>query len=303
MPALTTPLQAAITFGVPKSELSEEDQARYLARFDINDPVPTRAATVPIWDVREEFDAGMGGRTAVQQLEEKGFAYVKHHSAYAHDGGLETELETEAYKAECIALYKEILGADEVIAWNVVIRDSGAGRPDVEGKMQLKTEAGSVPTSTLKAVAGSAHVDQDEDYARTIIRRAAGDDAFERYSRAEIINLWRPIRGPVTNNPLAVSDFSTMDPERDTMRMAGSYGSAYSVAYHERQRWHYLSHQTPDEAVLLLCYDSNMGKNGEALYTGHVACKVLNEERLPELVGKPEIPRRSVEVRLFALYK
>lgn len=169
--------------------------------------------------------------------------------------------------------------------------------------MQLKTEAGTVPTSNLKAVAGSAHVDQDEEYARTIIKRAAGDDAFERYSRAAICNLWRPVRGPVTNNPLAVCDFSTMDRDEDVMRMAGSYGSAYSVAYSPRQRWCYMSHQQPDEAIMLLCYDSNMGRNGEALWTGHVACTVLGEQRLPELVGQPEVPRRSVEVRLFALWK
>lgn len=45
------------------------------------------------------------------------FAYVKHKSNYAHEGGLETEDETERYKQECVALYKELLGADEVIAW------------------------------------------------------------------------------------------------------------------------------------------------------------------------------------------
>ncbi|GAA5901023.1 hypothetical protein JCM8208_007595 [Rhodotorula glutinis] len=300
MPALTTPLRAVINFGVPKDELSAEQRAHYLARFDAADPVPTRKATVPIWDLRQEFDAGL--KPALEQLEETGFAYVKHQSAHAREGGLETEDETEQYKDECRRLYKELLGADEVIAWNVVIRDAGEGQADVEGKMQLKIEAGQVPTSSIKAVAGSAHVDQDEEYARTIIKRAAGDDVFERYSRAAICNLWRPVRGPVTDNSLAVSDYSTMSGD-DVMRMAGSYGSALSVSYNESQRWCYLSHQQPDEAVMLLCFDSNMGRNGEALYTGHVACSIVNEERLPELVGKPEVLRRSVEVRLFALWK
>jgi len=136
MPALTTPLQAVINFGVPKRELSAEQREHYLARFDAADPVPTRKATVPIWDLRHEFDAGL--KPALEQLEETGsvrspllaetahadsrcnrFAYVKHKSAHAREGGLETEDETEQYKDECRQLYKELLGADEVIAWCV----------------------------------------------------------------------------------------------------------------------------------------------------------------------------------------
>ncbi|GAA5998823.1 uncharacterized protein JCM10292_005726 [Rhodotorula paludigena] len=300
MPGLVTSLEATINFGVPKSELSVEEQAKYLARFDVNDPVPTRQATIPLHDLRGEVDAGMGGRTPLQQVEEMGFAVVKHASEVATYDGLDTPEATDAYKEECVQLYKDILGADEVIAWNAVIRDAGEGQPDTFGKQQLKVEKDFAPAANpLKAIAGSAHVDQDEEYARTIVKRAAGDDAFERYSRCCIINLWRPLR-VVTNNPLAVSDFRTMDVDKDIMRMAGSYGTAYSVAHSPSQKWCYVQHQQPDEALMLLCYDSNMGKNGEALYTGHVACKVLNE---PKPEGVEEIARRSVEVRLFAFFK
>lgn len=57
----------------------------------------------------------------------------------------------------------------------------------------------------------------------------------------------------------------------------------------------------PDEAYLLRCFDSNQGRDGEALYAGHVACTVLNEPKSPS--EQPEVPRRSVEVRLFVLHE
>ncbi|BGP11453.1 hypothetical protein JCM10049v2_007360 [Rhodotorula toruloides] len=301
MPGLHTTLQAVVNFAVPQAEI--EDPAKYLARFDADDPVPSRKSEIAIFDLREEFDAGMGGKSAGQQLDETGYAVVKHASAFGTSEGLSTVEATDSYKDECCSALKEMLGASKVLCWNVVVRDAGSGQPDTKGVMQMKLEKGFAPTTDLKAVASFAHVDQDEEYARTIIKRAAGDDVFEKYSRAEIVNIWRPLHGPVTNNPLAVSDFFSMDLDKDVMRMAGSYGTAYSVSYSPRQRWAYLQHMQPDEAYLLRCYDSNMGKNGEALFTGHVACEMLNEPDPVGLEGKPKVPRRSVEARMFVLYE
>lgn len=58
----------------------------------------------------------------------------------------------------------------------------------------------------------------------------------------------------------------------------------------------------PDEAYLLRCFDSQQGRDGEALYAGHVACTVLNEPAGPTR-AEVEVPRRSVEVRLFVLHE
>lgn len=70
------------------------------------------------------------------------------------------------------------------------------------------------------------------------------------------------------------------------------------------QRWAYISHQMPNEALLLRCYDSEMGSQGQALFSAHTAVDVINEP-LPAGVeeGTPLIPRTSVEVRLIVLHK
>lgn len=72
MPGLHTTLQALVNFAVPQAEIS--DPAKYLARFDANDPVPSRKSEIRIFDLREEFEAGMGGKPAGQQLDETGCA-------------------------------------------------------------------------------------------------------------------------------------------------------------------------------------------------------------------------------------
>ncbi|GAA5966914.1 hypothetical protein JCM8115_006203 [Rhodotorula mucilaginosa] len=307
MPGLVTPspppLEAVINFAVPKSELTPAQQAKISAQFDADDPVPSRKATVPIVDLREELEAGMGGLGPAEQLDARGYAVIKNTSEIAPSTGLATVAATEAYKAECCALFEDSLGASKVIAWNAVVRDAGEGQQDVKGTQQLKVEKEFASASAPKAVAGFAHVDQDEEYARTIIKRAAGEDAFEKYSRLQIINIWRPLRGPVTNHPLAVCDFSTLDVEQDILHMAGSYGTAYGVSSSADQRWGYVSNMMPHEAYLLRCFDSQQGRHGEALYAGHVACTVLNEEQLQLDHDVVHVPRRSVEVRLFVLHE
>ncbi|BGP20102.1 hypothetical protein JCM10213_002647 [Rhodosporidiobolus nylandii] len=304
MPALiNTALRARINFPLPESKLANPQQ--YLDKFDINNLIPTQEEEIPIFDLREELEGGMAGMTAMEQLDEMGYAVVKHESQFSSVENLSTVEGTDRYLEETCELFKTLLGASTVIAWNSVIRtaDEAVAEKDTKETRQKQVEKALPPSTHIKATAGSAHVDQDEEYARTIIKRAAGEDVFDKYSRLQIINLWRPLRGPVTNKPLAVSHFKTMEVEKDILRMAGSYGTAYSVSYSPQQRWGYLSHQMPSETLWLRCYDSNMGRNGEALYTGHVAADILNEPDPVGLEGKEKVPRISCEVRLVVLHE
>lgn len=76
MPGIVTtsppPLEAVINFAVPKSELTRAQRAKISAQFDADDPVPSRKATVPIVDLREELEAGMGGLGPAEQLDARG---------------------------------------------------------------------------------------------------------------------------------------------------------------------------------------------------------------------------------------
>jgi len=72
---LTTPLQASITFSLPKAEI--DNPAQYTLKYDPDNQPPSSTLTVPIWDLRDELDAGMGGRDAGQQLDQTGFVIAR----------------------------------------------------------------------------------------------------------------------------------------------------------------------------------------------------------------------------------
>ncbi|GAA5855750.1 hypothetical protein JCM3766R1_002223 [Sporobolomyces carnicolor] len=301
MPGIVT-RTATINFVRPKAKIPLEDQERYLARYDVDDLPPKDTVDVPLFDLREEFES-LG--SAASQLDERGYAAIKHASAFASIEGLKSVETTNLYLEECCDLYKDILGADKVVAWNSVIRSNNeAAIPDVRETRQKAVQKDTPPAGTVKAISSSAHVDQDEGYARVVAKRAAGDDVFERYRRVQIVNLWRPLQGPVTNAPLAVCSYRSLDFEEDLMRCAGAYGTHWSISHSPEQRWSYISHQMPDEALLLRCYDSHMGAEGQALFSAHTAVDV-NDEPLPTGIaeGTPLVPRTSVEVRLIVLHK
>ncbi|GAA5864055.1 hypothetical protein JCM8547_005120 [Rhodosporidiobolus lusitaniae] len=301
MPSIdSTTLRGKVNFSLPRAEVDNPDQ--YLV-FDVNNLIPSKISTIPVWDLREEMrNGGLSTASAEEQLDRRGFAVVEHKS----DASLEklsTVDGTNAYLEESKELLRKLLGASKVVAWNSVVRaNTPESQESVKETQQKKVEKDFAPTDSVKAVAGSAHVDQDETYARTIIKRACGDDVFGRYSRLQIINLWRPLVDVVTNKPLLMGDFSSFAPE-DIWEMGGSFGGALTVSHSAGQRWSYIQHQTPQEGILLRCYDSLMGKDGKALYCGHVAGDILDEPTPAGMEGKPQVPRTSVEVRLFVLHE
>src|SRR4029077_17224688 len=90
--------------------------------------------------------------------------------------------------------------------------------------------------------------------------------------RVQIINLWRPIHGPVQDAPLAVCDALSVAPEdllASDLVYRDRIGETYSVTYNPAHRWFYLSAMTPDEALLLKCYDSST--DGRARFAPHSA--------------------------------
>lgn len=125
----------------------------------------------------------------------------------------------------------------------------------------------------------------------------------------------RSLAGPVTNAPLAVADYRTLDVEEDMLVFASAYGTGYGI-HHNReslpshrlpcqadsieahQRWSYIQHQMPSEVIFLRCFDTEMGAGGIAKFCPHVACDVLGE---PELDG-PVVPRTSIELRMVVLH-
>ena len=206
------------------------------------------ARTVTIEDFRPWRDDA--------SLDVQGFAVVVHRSAeraFTDDAVI-----TGGYYAETEQLLKDRLGADRIFIFDHTIRRHRPGEEDRPGQRQ--------PVARV-------HVDQTPESGIARVRRHMGDeaDALLR-GRAQVINVWRPIRGPVLDKPLALCDWRSVD-RADLVATDLVYpehrGEIYSVTPNPRHRWHYLSAMQPDEVLLIKCFDT--ADDGRALLTPHTA--------------------------------
>ena len=122
--------------------------------------------------------------------------------------------------------------------------------------------------------------------------------------RAALINLWRPIIGPVQDRPLAICDARSAKLEdfipteiqhflEDDLETPHLTGQIYSFRHNPDHRWYYVSDMQPDEVMLLKCYDS--ADDGRACFTGHTG---FNNPECPEEFT----PRESIEARTVVIF-
>ena len=102
-----------------------------------------------------------------------------------------------------------------------------------------------------------AHVDQTTASAIARVHRhlPASDAPKLLERRFQIVNLWRPIANPAIDWPLALCDYRSVDPKKDTFPIALIYpdreGETMGVKYNENHKWKYLYGMTPEEIVLI----------------------------------------------------
>jgi len=114
-------------------------------------------------------------------------------------------------------------------------------------------------------------------------------------NRFAVINVWRPIRGPVQESPLAVCDAASMvqsDFVAQDLKYRDRTGEVYSVAYNPNHRWFYFPHMQQTEVLLLKCYDSDPRRTR---FTAHTA--------FADPTSSADAPaRESVEVRTLVFF-
>ncbi len=90
--------------------------------------------------------------------------------------------------------------------------------------------------------------------------------------RFAVINVWRPLRGPVQDAPLAVCDATGMaqdDFDKTDLKYEDRTGEVSSVSPYPHPRWFYFPQMECAETMLLKCYDS--ATDGRARFTAHAA--------------------------------
>lgn len=80
--------------------------------------------------------------------------------------------------------------------------------------------------------------------------------------RLRIVNCWRPLVNSADGQPLAMCDYYSVNQAdlRAADRASREYvGEIYYLHYNEAQRWYWISHQTPEELLIFVNYDSDAG--------------------------------------------
>lgn len=109
-----------------------------------------------------------------------------------------------------------------------------------------------------------AHIDQTARSAEQRVRNhmPAGEAEELLQGRYRLINVWRPLNGPVVSSPLAFADSRSV-PNEDVVAVAHRYpdrtGETAGVKYREAGEWFYWSGIGERERVLLQCFDSRDG--------------------------------------------
>lgn len=141
------------------------------------------------------------------------------------------------------------------------------------------------------------HIDQTKTSAPWRVHRHAPEDAEKLLQgRYRIINIWRPLNGPVQASPLGFASSSTLKDE-DLIPIEHRYpdrtGEIAGIRYNEGQKWHYLSGMKNNERLFLECFDSEALKPGSEVQGGRVPHTAFTDSRTPE----GAVGRDSIEVR------
>jgi hypothetical protein len=216
-------------------------------------------------------------------LDREGFALVRHPTSVRNFYD-DNEIRKVYYPA-VESFLRATLKADRVLIFDHTVRKRVEGSADVRG-------AGPRQPATR------VHVDQTDLSGRNRVREHLPDEADELLKgRVQVINLWRPIRGPLLDAPLAMCDAQSVasgDLIASDLIYPNRRGETYSVRFSPGHRWFYFPKMISDEAVLLKCYDS--ATDGNARFAPHTAF-------VDPTTPADAPPRESIELRTLVFHK
>jgi hypothetical protein len=238
------------------------------------EPPPGEVAWNGVDDPREVRIQDARGREDEFTLDRNGFALLQVPTA-VRDFYSEEEVRT-VYYPEVERLLLETLGVSRVVVFDHGVRNAGL-------------PGGREPSRRV-------HNDHTVNSAPRRVRDHLGAEADALLShRFGVVNVWRPIRGPVLDSPLALCDarsFTDADLIASDLVYQHVRGETSSVEFKPEHQWYYFSQMQRDEALLIRVHDS--ANDGRARLSFHTSFEN------PAAPGAP--PRESIEVRTLVFF-
>jgi hypothetical protein len=215
-------------------------------------------------------------------LDRQGFSLVRHDTAVANF--YDEDEVRRLYYPEMARLVAAETGAARVEVFDHNVRVEGSPDRDDQG---------------IRAPVHMVHNDYTAKSGPQRVRDLFDAEEAEALlkKRFAVINVWRPIVGPVETTPLAFADARSIAPENRVpldLVYSNRTGEIYNVTYSPEHRWYTFPRMERHEAVLIKGYDSL--EDGRARFTPHTA---FDDPTTPE--DAP--PRQSIEVRTLAFFE
>jgi hypothetical protein len=215
-------------------------------------------------------------------LDVQGFALKEQRSA-VQDFWDDEEVR-RVYYPEAERFLKDVTGASRIFIFDHLQRRRVPGQED-------RSRSGPRQPATR------VHVDHTARSGPQRVRDLMGEEAEELLKgRVQVINMWRPIRGPLRDAPLAVCDSRTVAPDDlvpSDLVYRDRTGETYSVRYNPSHRWFYVPEMQRDEALLLKIADTRTD----------ISARFMPHTAFTDPTTPPDaFPRESIELRTLVFH-
>jgi len=229
--------------------------------------------TVPIHDARPLLGE--------LSLDRHGFELRKHTSAVT-DFYDEKQIRN-LYYPEVEALVKNITGASRVLIFDHTLRANAQKKRDEKGVR-----------GPSRIVHNDYTANSGPQRVRDLLEAEDADSVLKSW--VAVINVWRPVSGPVQSAPLALADAQSVTSEEliaTDLVYPDRVGEIYQASFSPDHRWYYFPNMQRDEALFIKGYDSL--QDGRAQFTIHTAFE--------DPTTRPNaLPRESIELRTLAFF-
>ena len=209
-------------------------------------------------------------------LDHEGFELCKLHSKVQNF--YDNEQLRTTYYPEVVTLLKKHTGASEVVVFDHNLR----------AEMNAPERR-----TTAREPVHLVHNDFTERSGPARVKRELGESRATNLlaGRLAIINVWRPIVGPVESKPLAMCDAQSL--VAADMVYSNRTGSEYRSRFNPDHRWYYYPKLSSEELLLIKVCDT--ADEGHARFCLHSA---FDDPTSP----KDAAPRQSIELRVMAFF-
>jgi hypothetical protein len=209
----------AETLAAVEAELNYLAPTKERPRTYAYDPAPGVARTTAVQEPHTVSIRNARPIAAAISLDQYGFGLVAHRSE-VRDFYDDDEVR-QVYYPEAENLLKDVTGAARVFIFDHTVRRHVPGTEDRR--------------DGLRQPATRVHVDHTARSGPQRVRDLLADEAQELLrGRLQVVNIWRPIRGPLLDAPLAVCDARSVDPDDlvpSDLIYRDRVGETYSVTY------------------------------------------------------------------------